>query len=77
MEDSFLRVTLKDNFKGQDKDFENDDGRQQYRVAHSDLMFVVQYSGTQKGKGHAERSLNDFRKLVDALRKLYPGCYVP
>lgn len=40
-------------------------------------MFIIEYSGQQKGKGNAERSLNDFRKLVDALKKLYPGCYVP
>ena len=46
-------------------------------MIHSDLMFVVQYSGHQKSKGKAERSLNDFRKVIEALRKLYPGCFVP
>ena len=40
-------------------------------------MFIVHFSGHTKSKGKAERSINDFRKVNDALRKLYPGCYVP
>lgn len=40
-------------------------------------MFVINYSGHQKSKGTAERSLNDFRKVIEALRKMYPACYIP
>ena len=75
-EDTVLRVTLKENLD-REKSESDPDGRKQYRVVHSDLMFVLQYSGNQNRKGNTERSLNDFRKLIDALKKLYPGCYVP
>lgn len=74
LEDQVLSATLKD--AGHHKE-DSEDGRQQYRVVHSDLVFVVTHSGQSKGKGTAERSLNDFRQLVAALKKLYPGCYVP
>jgi hypothetical protein len=77
LEDIVLKATLKENFNKSTGKEESSDGRQQYRVIHSELMFVLQYSGSQKGKGNAERGLNDFRKLVDALKKLYPGCFVP
>lgn len=40
IEESVLRVTLKDNLNKQLQG-ETDDGRRQYRVVHSDLMFVV------------------------------------
>jgi hypothetical protein len=44
LEESVLRVTLKDNPK-QHTDDTDGDGRQQYRVVHTDLMFVIEYSG--------------------------------
>jgi len=40
-----LKASLKDNFNKFDKEGESDDGRQQYRVVHNDLMFLIQYSG--------------------------------
>ena len=40
-EDTVLRVTLKENLD-RDKSESDPDGRKQYRVVHSDLMFVLQ-----------------------------------
>jgi len=46
---------------------DKDGSREQYRVVRDDLVFLVQWSGHQKSKGTAERSLSDFRKLASAL----------
>jgi len=76
-EEQELSVSLKDFNPEKGNSKEEDGQREQYRVIHSDLLFIVHFSGHQKSKGKAERSLNDFRKVIDALRKLYPGCFVP
>lgn len=77
LDDSELTVTLKDLNQDKIKDKEDDNQREQYRVIHSDPMFIVHFSGHTKSKGKAERSLSDFRKVIEALRKLYPACFIP
>jgi len=58
-----LKVSVKEFKQESDKD----GSREQYRVVRDDLVFLVYWSGHQKSKGTAERSLSDFRKLASAL----------
>jgi hypothetical protein len=74
LEEAVLRVTLKNYDSVGQKDL----SREQYRVSRSsELTFNIQFSGFQKSKGSAERNIKDIRRLISALQKLYPGCYIP
>lgn len=60
-----------------------DQMREQYRVVKKDLLFKVNFQQSNSKYHHGEnqvvteRTLSDFRKLGNALQKLFPGCFVP
>ena len=73
---------LSKKFFKDEGDENGDSQREQYRIVKKDLLFQVNFrSHHNKYMGdestQTERTLSDFRKLGQALQKLFPGCYVP